>query len=463
MKKNLGFSLISILIIIGLSIIGSYIANNIYFRSQEKAQLGTGSNIFYTTSVLPNSTSTVTGSIGTTSESGDRRFLYGFIDYATSTALDIYDSLIVGRTASTTINSAGNVTVQNLTVNGTCTGCGAGSNPDLQDAYNNAAADGQLTTTNNKNLIFFSDNTAIDANIVMALHSAGGGQFLVQNTNGSATTTVLRITRDGSLGIGTTSVGVGIGVYGTTTNLSDLVVEGVFKGGDLIATNTFAYRGSATSTWSSAGISVAGGGLASSQGLTLTGGDIQSAGRITDTDTATSTFSGGISAVGLATSQGLTISAGDLLFTGNGRITVIGTATSSLPNLNVATFGQISTTSTSQLLVNGVGVTAGATTTNTTINFRIGNGADISVTGDTTLTPDGQQANQVFRLVISHDQTSGNSDIAWASSTASFTFYFSGGVATTTSLSGRDICSFAVDPADKRLIYVSCVPAFIPR
>lgn len=55
------------------------------------------------------------------------------------------------------------------------------------------------------------------------------------------------------------------------------------------STSTLAWEGdTATSTFASAGISVAGGGLASSRGLTLTGGIIN------NTGTGTSTFSGGI-------------------------------------------------------------------------------------------------------------------------------------------------------------------------
>ncbi|MBI1956890.1 MAG: hypothetical protein HYS44_00310, partial [Candidatus Niyogibacteria bacterium] len=41
----------------------------------------------------------------------------------------------------------------------------AGSVSDLQDAYNLQSADAQITTTNNKNLVFFSSDTATDSNI----------------------------------------------------------------------------------------------------------------------------------------------------------------------------------------------------------------------------------------------------------------------------------------------------------
>lgn len=236
----------------------------------------------------------------------------------------------------------------------------AAASIDLQDAYNASGADAQITSADAKELVYFISDTTDPADFIIS--AASQGDLLI---NIGSTTNAIWQTY-GALGIGTTSPGGAFAVDNATTTIlaGDLIVDTSVKTGALIATNTLDYRGSATSTWASAGLSVAGGGLASSQGLTITGGQIQSSGKLDITNVATSTFAGGISAVGLASSQGLVLSAGDLLLT-TGRITLAGASTSTLPALNVSTaLAVLGLTVTGDLNVNtGTSTLQGATFT----------------------------------------------------------------------------------------------------
>ncbi|MEK7121728.1 MAG: tail fiber domain-containing protein, partial [Patescibacteria group bacterium] len=143
------------------------------------------------------------------------------------------------------------------------------------------------------------------------------------------TTPSIYISETGFVGIGTTTPGVAFDAKGAG-NFGSLTVGGALKGGDVTATSTLNYLGTATSTWSSAGLSVAGGGLASSQGLTITGGDIISSGKLTLTDSATSTSSGGFTTTGWLNSGGLISS---------GRINLTGTATSTFDSSGLSVAG----------------------------------------------------------------------------------------------------------------------------
>ena len=283
-------------------------------------------------------------------------------DKLTGTSTPTADSF---HATSTTITSEieGTLKVNNLTVTGTCTGCDATFANDLQDTYNNAGVDAQITTADAKDVIVWLQDTATDPNFYVLSAPEGQGRLVIGTADGTATTTTALWETYGALGIGTTTPGAGLSVGATTTNLSSLTVEGFGKIGALTATNTLDYLGSATSTWASAGISVAGGGLASSRGLTLTGGDIQSAGKITITSTGTSTiplltttsadflnllitgdlnntslgtstFSGGIDSTNINLTAGLVVGA-DSLFTG--KLTSSSAGTSTLPALNVST------------------------------------------------------------------------------------------------------------------------------
>ncbi len=89
----------------------------------------------------------------------------------------------------------------------------------------------------------------------------------------------------------------------------------VFGGNLTVTSGVLDIQSTATSTFDGGLTVVSTGGLSSAQGLTITGGNIQTSGRITSTDTATSSFSGGISVTGgggLASSQGLTVSGGEI-------------------------------------------------------------------------------------------------------------------------------------------------------
>ena len=116
---------------------------------------------------------------------------------------------------------------------------GGGGAGTLQDAYKNSAADAQITTTNGKDIIAFLADTTTDTNFIVAVSPSGGGQFQIADANGTATTTRLVITRDGSLGIGTTSPGAGLSVAATSTYFAGrLTVDDSIKTGIVIATST---------------------------------------------------------------------------------------------------------------------------------------------------------------------------------------------------------------------------------
>ena len=107
----------------------------------------------------------------------------------------------------------------NVTVLGTCTGC-SGTSADLQDAYNASGDDAQITTASAKDIIFFLQNTATDANFSVNIDAASGGIFAVQqSSSGAGTTTPFSINRDGS-----TNIGIGTGTpAGLTVNATSSI------------------------------------------------------------------------------------------------------------------------------------------------------------------------------------------------------------------------------------------------
>lgn len=90
-------------------------------------------------------------------------------------------------------------------------------------------------------------------------------------------------------------------------------------------TNALTVSNSTASSSFSGGLTT--GGLSSSNGLTITGGNILTSGLITNTNAGTSTFSGAIGTAGLSTSNGLTITGGNLLSSGLFTNTNAGTST----------------------------------------------------------------------------------------------------------------------------------------
>jgi len=115
---------------------------------------------------------------------------------------------------STSIDSEieGTLLVNNITVTGTCSGCGG--TDDLQDVYNNSAADAQITSADAKDIIFFLQDTATDPNFIVSIDINGGGQFQITSADGSASTTVLTIDENGVLAIGTGTPGAELSVAG---------------------------------------------------------------------------------------------------------------------------------------------------------------------------------------------------------------------------------------------------------
>ncbi|MDP9211772.1 MAG: hypothetical protein M3N59_00665 [bacterium] len=69
------------------------------------------------------------------------------------------------------------VTIANLTVNGTCTGCGVGSSESLQEAYDNGNT---VTTTDARDVDFTLADTATDANFLVDIATGSTGKFAVQ-------------------------------------------------------------------------------------------------------------------------------------------------------------------------------------------------------------------------------------------------------------------------------------------
>ncbi|MDP2669183.1 MAG: hypothetical protein Q8P07_05110, partial [bacterium] len=144
----------------------------------------------------------------------------------------------------------------------------------------NSALTRNILITNPANGVAQTDGTYFQAD------SSGNFGIINQETGylrfGTNGAEVGQFDSSGRLGIGTTTPSQTLSVQG----------NGLFSGdvslANLIATGTIQTTGTATSTWANSGLSVAGGGLASSAGLTITGGSIL------NTSTATSTFSGGI-------------------------------------------------------------------------------------------------------------------------------------------------------------------------
>src|SRR3989344_5375031 len=312
------------------------------------------------------------------------------------------------------------------------------TNTDLQDAYNTSADDAQITTTDTKDIIFDIEDTATDANVAITIEDPSGGQFLIQNRNSSeaATTTVFTVNRDGSVGIaGTTTPGAGLAVgSGTTTilgldvyawgqlNIPNLVATstsltsliqgslgiassslggnklevggfGVVKGNfNIEATSTLSSL-NATNTISVASSSPGSGINLAVLGHTVLGGNLTVTGAadfqgdINFGTTGTTTFQGGLSAAGLASSQGVTISGGDLLFSGSGKVTVTGSATSTLPNLNVSTLlGAAAINTTGPVSVGGRLEVTGSASSSFSGGLAIGSTGGLSSASGLTIT-----------------------------------------------------------------------------
>ncbi len=131
------------------------------------------------------------------------------------------------------------------------------------------------------------------------------------NVVSRASSTLFTVLHGGGVGIGTTSPssGFALAVHGNAI-LASTTVSG------LRATSTIWVEGSATSTFDG-GIET-GGILVNGRGITISA----NAGAILNRSTATSTWSGGLSTVGLASSQGLRITGGSINQTGGASSTL---------------------------------------------------------------------------------------------------------------------------------------------
>lgn len=253
---------------------------------------------------------------------------------------------------STTISSEvkGTLLVNNLTVTGSCTGCSAAAAVDLQDVYDNSAVDAQILTTAGKDIVFFLTNTDSNATVQILSGTNGEGQLQIGTANGSATTTTGIWAGYGGLGIGTTSPGGGLSVNATSTILSGpAYILDHLRTSFLIATstqnNSFAgaldITEAATSTWTG-GLSVGTGGLLSTTGITLSGGDLLlSSGKITVIGSATNTLPVlSVNTLNAALDSQL-----------QGKLTITSSATSS----NSGTFSNTNLLSSGSIFVSGAG------------------------------------------------------------------------------------------------------------
>lgn len=225
------------------------------------------------------------------------------------------------------------------------------------------------------------------------------------------------------LGVATVTPGTELSVGG------NLFVDATTTVGALFATNTLAVASS--SPGSNVQLAVV--------GHSVLNGNLSVLGVFDSQGTATNTFDGGATFTGLYTTGGIRLDVGDLI---------------------VDQSIKSATSTTDDLIINRTGICKGFTTTNTSIDVTKGCQASISVTTDTTLDLVGEVAGQTFTLGIYHDHTSGNSDIAWSSSTP---FYFTGGKATTTSTGAGDldVCSFRVGfGTSTSPVIVTCAPNF---
>lgn len=120
---------------------------------------------------------------------------------------------------------------------------------------------------------------------------------------GTATTTIL-----GNNSTSTFAGGVNTTGLSSTNGLT-------ITGGNILSSGVLQITNTSTSTFAG-GINIGTtGGLSSASGLTITGGNILSSGLLTITNAGTSTFSGGISSAGLASSLGLTLTGGSVICT----------------------------------------------------------------------------------------------------------------------------------------------------
>ncbi|MDP3800152.1 MAG: tail fiber domain-containing protein [bacterium] len=324
----------------------------------------------------------------------------GFIsaDYFTSTSTN--SSWLMGRLGLGTTTPVGTLTISNDTTNST---------NNLIEAVNSVGSynfvvtnggsvgigtynpSGYLSVYGNTYLATTEGNVGIGTtspgNLLDVNGSVGVESFYVQGTSTMSSliaTSTLEVRSSaytgGSLfntfkekiGIGTSTAGSLLSVHGNA-NIGELTIEGQLKTSFITATsttnNTFAgaldVTESATSTFTGGVNVLTTGGLSSATGLTITGGDILSSGKLTLTSaststipqlnvstifttptlevstiiknsgTATSTFAGG----GLFATGGLSTNAlnvtSDSLFTG--KLTSGSSATSTLPNLNAST------------------------------------------------------------------------------------------------------------------------------
>jgi hypothetical protein len=188
---------------------------------------------------------------------------------------------------------------------------------------------GDLLLSAGKVTVSGSATNTLPALSVNTLNAGLDSQFQGKITvTSTATSTIPSLS---ATNINTTGLNVGgalrVDTAGTSTfsgpvSASQLNATGVTTG-DILSSGKITVSGSATSTLPNLNVAT----LLQASYLNLTG-------RLDSSSTATSTFSGGLSAANLNMTGGLSVGADSLL---SGKLTISSAATSTIPNLNVST------------------------------------------------------------------------------------------------------------------------------
>ncbi|MDP3785062.1 MAG: hypothetical protein Q8R12_03230, partial [bacterium] len=236
-----------------------------------------------------------------------------------STFGDAIGDTITYNTGTLTFNNRATTTIPNLTVNAYSIATSTSIVPTftISTASSPFGLVGIGTTSPTESLstagrlyIGGTGTSTIENNLIVrgTLQTGSGSIFLGSNFlnfNTSASTSLPTALNawniaNSLLSLDTSNFRVGIGTS-TPSNSFSLQGNAYISGSlanvsNITATGTIQTTGSATSTWSSAGLSVAGGGLASSAGLTITAGGLTCTTCIPNTSLANSSVSyGGVS------------------------------------------------------------------------------------------------------------------------------------------------------------------------
>src|SRR5581483_6886807 len=223
-------------------------------------------------------------------------------------------SLLITSGATTTANNGINVTAGCLAVNGSCVATRTSFSASAPLAYNSSTGAFSITQAGAASDGYLSQVDWGTFNNKVSSTSLSGASVISYTSSSGVITT-----QGGTFGAGNYVFPSALTVNGPTT-LGGLTILNQATSSLLAATSTIYVGSTATTTilGNGATSTFAGGvtatGLASSNGVTVTGGTIL------QTNTATDTLSS-VSAAGLAASNGLTLTGGSLLITSGATTT----------------------------------------------------------------------------------------------------------------------------------------------